>query len=149
MIAPRELLDTSIAQLCTLVRFLGEQISEGRGGAEPATAETRACHEILRSVSEIILKLQAAGHGRTGNIDLPAIVDRNGDPRSRQPADQRLMASSSSGKNLESQWLSAVRSPAPHPGSSGRVGVAPPFPVRRRRKLKRLSERPQASPSIP
>jgi hypothetical protein len=59
MITPRELLDTSIAQLWTLTRFLGEQLGEGREGAEPATAETRACHEILRSLSVLILRLQA------------------------------------------------------------------------------------------
>jgi len=40
MTTPRELLDTSIAQLWTLTRFFGEQLSEGREGAEPARAET-------------------------------------------------------------------------------------------------------------
>jgi len=51
MTTPRELPDISIAQLWTLTHFLGEQLGEGREGAEPATAETRACHEILRSLS--------------------------------------------------------------------------------------------------
>jgi hypothetical protein len=71
MITPRELLDTSIAQLWTLARFLGEQLGEGREGAEPATAEARACHELLRSLRVLILRLEAADHGRGGNIDPP------------------------------------------------------------------------------
>jgi hypothetical protein len=71
MITSRELLDTSIAQLWTLARFLGEQLGDGREGTEPATAETVACHEILRSLSVLTLRLQAAGHGGGGDISLP------------------------------------------------------------------------------
>ena len=71
MITSRELLDTSIAQLWTLARFLSEQLGEGREGAEPATAETCACHEVLRSLSVLTLRLKAAGHGSDGDIDLP------------------------------------------------------------------------------
>lgn len=92
MITPRELLDTSIAQLRTLVRFLDEQIGEGRGGAEPATAEARACDEILQSLSVLILKLQAAGRESAGNIDLPAVVDRDDDLRLPQATEERLLA---------------------------------------------------------
>ena len=84
MITPRELLDTSIAQLRTLARFLGEQLGEGREGAEPATAETRACHEILRSLRVLILRLQAAGHESGGDIDPPlAIVEADITPPRR------------------------------------------------------------------
>ena len=105
MIAPPELLDTSIGQLWTLVRFLREQIGEGRGGAEPETAETRACHEILRSLSLLILSLHAAGHGGRGNIDLPALVDGDGGPLLPQTTRERLVESYPLGQNRESRWL--------------------------------------------
>jgi len=71
MITPRELLDTSIGQLWTLARFLGEQLGEGMEGAEPTTAEARACHEILRSLRVLIVRLEAADHGIGGDIDPP------------------------------------------------------------------------------
>ena len=71
MITSRELLDTSIAQLSTLARFLGEQLGEEGDGSEPPTAETRACHEIVRSLRALIPRLQAAGHVRGGDVDLP------------------------------------------------------------------------------
>jgi hypothetical protein len=74
MITPRELLDTSIAQLWTLARFLGEQLGEGREGAEPATAEIRACREILRSLSVLIPRLEAAGYGSGREIDLALAI---------------------------------------------------------------------------
>jgi hypothetical protein len=72
MITSRELLDTSIAQLWTLARFLGEQLGEDRDGIESDTAETRACHEIVRSLRELILSLEAAGDVRGGDTELPA-----------------------------------------------------------------------------
>ena len=59
MITSRELLDTSVAQLQTLVAFLGEQLDEE--GSRYATAETRACNEILRSLRILIVRFQAAG----------------------------------------------------------------------------------------
>jgi hypothetical protein len=71
MITPRELLGTSIAQLWTLARFLGEQLDEGVEGAEPTTAEARACHEVLRSLRVLILRLEAADHGIGGDSDPP------------------------------------------------------------------------------
>jgi hypothetical protein len=74
MITPRELLDTSIAQLWTLARFLGEQLGEGREGAEPTTAEARACHEILQSLRLLIVRLEAADHGIGGGIDPPLVA---------------------------------------------------------------------------
>jgi hypothetical protein len=79
MITSRDLLDTSIAQLETLVRFLGEQLREGREGSERDAADTRACCETLRSLSVLILKLQAAGHGSGGDFGLSAIVDSDDD----------------------------------------------------------------------
>jgi hypothetical protein len=71
MITPRELLGTSIAQLWTLARFLDEQLDEGIDGAEPTTAEARACHEVLRSLRVLILRLEAADHGIGGDSDPP------------------------------------------------------------------------------
>jgi hypothetical protein len=49
-ITPIELLDTSIAQLQTLVAFLDDQLD----GTEFATAETYACKEIARSLCSLI-----------------------------------------------------------------------------------------------
>jgi len=54
-ITPLELLDTSIAQLQTLVAFLDEQL----GSTEFATVETRACKEIARSLCILIRTHQA------------------------------------------------------------------------------------------
>jgi len=53
-ITPLELLDTSIAQLQTLVAFLDDQLD----GTEFATAETRACKEIARSLCGLIRAYQ-------------------------------------------------------------------------------------------
>lgn len=49
-ITPLELLDTSIAQLQTLVTFLDDQL----GWAESVAQETRACKEIARSLRLLI-----------------------------------------------------------------------------------------------
>jgi len=58
---PRELLDTSIAQLQTLTAFLGDQLTaSARQSGSPATPEIRACEEILVSLGALILKVQAA-----------------------------------------------------------------------------------------
>jgi len=87
MITPRELLDTSIAQLRTLAGFLGEQLGDGRDGAESATAETRACHEILRSLRVLILRLQAARPDTAGGCGaLPPIWTHPSVRRERQTA---------------------------------------------------------------
>jgi hypothetical protein len=66
MITPGELLDTSIAQLQTLVAFLGDQLGDRNGRPEPATLEARACEEILLSLSVLIPKLEAARHTTPG-----------------------------------------------------------------------------------
>jgi hypothetical protein len=57
MITSGELLDTSIAQLQTLAAFLDEQLGDRSERAEPAVSETRACKEILLSLSVLILKV--------------------------------------------------------------------------------------------
>ena len=54
------LLDTSIAQLQTLLAFLDEQLD----WTEPTTQETHACKEIARSLYVLIRTLQAAGRIR-------------------------------------------------------------------------------------
>jgi hypothetical protein len=59
-ITPRVLLDTSIAQLQTLAAFLAEEMGEYRQRTVVATPETRACKEILLTISVLIPKLQAA-----------------------------------------------------------------------------------------
>jgi hypothetical protein len=109
MITSRDLLDTSIAQLETLVRFLGEQLREGREGSERDAAETRACRETLRSLSVLILKLKAAGQGSGGNIDLSVIVDSNDDAALAHRADRRLMNSYPRGLRLNRCQIGAPR----------------------------------------
>jgi hypothetical protein len=62
---PRELLETSIAQLQMLTAFLGDQLgARADEAARSATPEMRACHEILVSLGALILKLQTARHVR-------------------------------------------------------------------------------------
>lgn len=53
-ITPLELLDTSIAQLQTLVAFLDDQLD----ARECATAEACACKEIARSLGTLIRTYQ-------------------------------------------------------------------------------------------
>ena len=91
MITSRELLDTSIAQLWTLARFLGEQLGEDRDGIESDRAETRACREIVRSLRALILSLEAAGRVRGGDIELPATRQRwhESYPHGRRPKPKR------------------------------------------------------------
>jgi hypothetical protein len=56
---PRELLDTSIAQLETLRAFLGEQLVTSTEGSESdATSDAIACQEILISLGALILRIQ-------------------------------------------------------------------------------------------
>jgi hypothetical protein len=59
IVTPRELLDTSIAQLQMLTAFLGDHLGESTGPAE-TTPEIRACEEILVSLGALILKVQTA-----------------------------------------------------------------------------------------
>jgi hypothetical protein len=67
MATPRELLETSIAQLQTLRAFLGDQLAdkaiESHGTSTP---EVRACQEILVSLGALILKVQ--GGSRLGRV---------------------------------------------------------------------------------
>ena len=63
---PRELLDTSIAQLQTLTAFLGDQLNASADQSEfSATPDIRACEEILVSLGALILKVQAGRRVRS------------------------------------------------------------------------------------
>jgi hypothetical protein len=58
---PRELLETSIAQIQMLTAFLGDQLGDRADeSACAATPEIRACQEILVSLGALILKVQTA-----------------------------------------------------------------------------------------
>ena len=62
---PRELLDTSIAQLQTLTAFIGDNLRESADPPESSTTpEMRACREILISVGALILKVQSMNRVR-------------------------------------------------------------------------------------
>jgi hypothetical protein len=57
---PRELLDTSIAQLQTLTAFLGDHLRECADPTESSVSpEMLACREIHLSLGALILKIQA------------------------------------------------------------------------------------------
>jgi hypothetical protein len=55
-ITPGELLETSIAQLRTLIAFLGEQLNENAGGTigQCSAPEVRACKDMLVSLSVLL-----------------------------------------------------------------------------------------------
>jgi hypothetical protein len=57
---PHTLLDISIAQLQTLASFLAEEMGTERERESTVSPETRACKEILLTLSVLIPKLQAA-----------------------------------------------------------------------------------------
>jgi hypothetical protein len=58
---PRELLDTSIAQLETLRAFLGEQlVARTEQSESDAASDVIACQEILISLGTLILRIQSA-----------------------------------------------------------------------------------------
>jgi hypothetical protein len=58
---PRELLDTSIAQLQMLRAFLGDQLGGRAHESKPsATPEILACQEILVSLGALIVKVRAS-----------------------------------------------------------------------------------------
>ena len=62
-ITPKELLDTSIAQLQMLSAFLGDHL--GGRSESSGTEEIRACEEIFASVGALILKLQTPRRARS------------------------------------------------------------------------------------
>jgi hypothetical protein len=105
MIAPRELLDTSIGQIQTLAAFLREQLAEGNHGSEFETAETRACNEILADLTVLILRLEAARPDVSGGMGLAGYVAAR-----RRRTEENEQSSSVDGgqsganRGLSSQW---------------------------------------------
>jgi len=65
-ITPREVLDTSLAQLETLAAFMGEQLGEGSEGFRHVATEVRACNELLGSLRALILRVRPQGRCSTG-----------------------------------------------------------------------------------
>jgi len=66
---PRELLDTSIAQLRMLTAFLGDQLADS--AIEPKASDTPeilACREILVSLGALIVKAQATSRPILGRV---------------------------------------------------------------------------------
>jgi hypothetical protein len=63
MITPQELLDTTIAQLRTLVAFLEDQLGASNQ-SQSVALETRACREIMHALTDLLRKLQAARHAK-------------------------------------------------------------------------------------
>jgi hypothetical protein len=83
-ITPRELLDTSIAQLRTLAAFLGDQLGESGDDSEVSagTLEVCACKEVLVSLGALIPKLQATRNVISGESKFALYDDvsnRSGD----------------------------------------------------------------------
>jgi hypothetical protein len=68
-ITPQVLLDTSIAQLQTLASFLSEEMGtqQPQFTSQALTPQTRACKEILLTISVLIPKLQAARYVVAGD----------------------------------------------------------------------------------
>ena len=64
---PRELLDTSIAQLQMLTAFLGDQLADSAVESKASdTPEILACREILVSLGALIVKVQATSRPTIG-----------------------------------------------------------------------------------
>ena len=78
-ITPRELLDTSIAQLQTLVVFLSDQLPETDVSrpVEADALEVRACREVLLSLSALIPKVQVGRCARPGVLPGVSELRRN------------------------------------------------------------------------
>jgi hypothetical protein len=76
-ITHREVLDTSIAQLETLVAFLRDQLGETGGSPQVRSdaLEVRACGEVLLSLSALIRKVQVA---RCAKPSVPSGVGDSG-----------------------------------------------------------------------
>jgi hypothetical protein len=74
---PRELLDTSIAQLQMLTAFLGDQLADS--ALEPKAAdppEMLACREILVSLGALLVRVQATSCLTIGQLPPRDAVDR-------------------------------------------------------------------------
>jgi len=66
---PRELLDTSIAQLQMLTAFLGDQLADSAVESRAYdTPEILACRELLVSLGALIVKVQGTNHLTAGRV---------------------------------------------------------------------------------
>ena len=66
---PRELLDTSIAQLQMLSAFLGDQLADSVAESRASdTPEILACRQILVSLGALIVKVQSTNHLTAGRV---------------------------------------------------------------------------------
>ena len=123
MIAPLELLDTSIAQIRTLTAFLHEQLGVRSGGAESETAESRACHELLAYLMAAILRHEAAGpeiYGGLGFADHVAARMPRTEANDRRSLDQEDR--NDPGSNISAHGANRC---AAEPALSGRVHRSP------------------------
>lgn len=71
------LIESSIAQLQQLSRFLADELSELGERSPEAVVEARACREILLSITVLLPKLQAARYvvGEDGEIGRCAVCE--------------------------------------------------------------------------
>lgn len=66
---PRELFDTSIAQLRVLTAFLGDQLADSAVESKSSdTPEILACRQILVSLGALIVKVQATNRLTAGRV---------------------------------------------------------------------------------
>ena len=66
---PRELFDTSIAQLQLLAAFLGDQLADNAVESKSSdTPEILACREILVSLGALIVKVQGTNRLTAGRV---------------------------------------------------------------------------------
>src|SRR5215475_6178117 len=101
MIAARELLETSIAQIRTLTAFLREQVGEGSDGLESETAAGRACDEILAYLTVLIVRVEGAGPNFSSGLGLAG----HGAARVQQAEANRPFS------NIDTGSVAALRSP--------------------------------------
>lgn len=83
---PRELLDTSIAQLQMLTAFLGDQLADSAVESNASdTPEILACREILVSLGALIVKVQVTNRLTAGRLRDEQVRpgDRWNGPRAR------------------------------------------------------------------
>ena len=86
---PRELLDTSIAQLQMLTAFLGDQLADSAVESRAYdTPEILACRELLVSLGALIAKVQITNRLTAGRVRGEQVTpgDRRNGPRASRGA---------------------------------------------------------------
>jgi hypothetical protein len=87
---PRELLDTSIAQLHMLTAFLGDQLADSALESKASdTPEILACRQILVSLGALIVKVQVTNRLTAGRVGGERVRpgDRWNGPRANRGAE--------------------------------------------------------------